>query len=166
MRQLHIPSSVVVAPGNDIRIALMLAQAAPDLVRAIFAIGAGFPILDDTQYRRLIPVARFTRTCSRYSPRVLPFLMRSMRAVISSYGLERYLHVILAGIPADARAMAESEIATAFHAGAEKLFLPSLVRSGLLRRGAAVPRRLAQGTGPCRLPGDPDPWRTGWKCTF
>lgn len=122
MRLLRIPSAVVVAPGDDIRIALMLAKAAPDRVRAILAIGAGFPILDDAQYRRLIPVARFTRTCSRYSPRVLPFLMRSMRGVIACYGLERYLHGILARVPADARAMAEPEIAAAFHAGVEKQF--------------------------------------------
>lgn len=122
MRLLHIPSAVVVAPGDDIRIALMLARAAPDLVTAIFAIGAGFPILNDAQYRRLIPVARFTRTCSRYSPKVLPFLVRSMRVVISTYGLERYLHGMLARIPADARAMADPEVAAALHAGVEKLF--------------------------------------------
>ena len=122
MRQLRIPSAVVVAPGDDVRIALMLAQAAPDLVRAIFAIGAGFPILNDAQYRRLIPVARFTRTCSRYSPKVLPFLIRSMRVVISTYGVERYLRGILARIPADARAMADPEVAAAFHDGVEKQF--------------------------------------------
>lgn len=122
MRQLHIPSAVIVAPGDDIRIALMLAQAAPNLVRAIFAIGAGFPILNDAQYRRLMPLARFVRTCSRYSPKVLPFLMRSTRSVIATYGLERYLHSILARVPADAQAMAEPEIAAAFHAGAEKQF--------------------------------------------
>lgn len=122
MRQLRIPSAVIVAPGDDIRIALMLARAEPDRVRAIFAIGAGFPIRNDAQYRRLIPVARFTRTCSRYSPKVLPFLMRSMRAVIACHGLERYLCGILARIPADARAMTEPEIAAAFRAGVEKLF--------------------------------------------
>ena len=122
MRQLRLPSAIVVAPGDDIRVALMLAKAAPDRVRAIFAIGAGFPILNDAQYRRLIPVARFTRTCSRYSPKVLPFLMRSMRGVIACHGLDRYLHGIVARIPADARAMADPEVAAAFHAGVEKLF--------------------------------------------
>ncbi|WP_207102580.1 LuxR C-terminal-related transcriptional regulator [Paracoccus shandongensis] len=122
MRQLRLRSAVVVAPGHDIRIALMLARAAPDLVRAVFAIGAGFPILNDTQYRRLIPIARFTRTCARYSPRVLPFLIRSMRVVISTYGLERYLRGILARIPADARAMADPEVAAAFRDGVDKTF--------------------------------------------
>ena len=122
MRQLRIPSAVMVAPGDDIRIALMLAQAAPDRVKAIFAIGAGFPIRNDAQYRRLIPVARFTRTCARYSPKVLSFLIRSMRGVISCYGLERYLHGIVARIPADARAMAEPEIAAAWHDGVERMF--------------------------------------------
>ena len=72
MLQLRIGSAVVVAPGDDIRIALMLARADPARVRAIFGIGCGFPILNDVQYRRLIPVARFVRACARYSPAVLP----------------------------------------------------------------------------------------------
>ncbi|WP_374300786.1 hypothetical protein [Paracoccus sp. (in: a-proteobacteria)] len=122
MRQLRIPSAIVVAPGDDIRIALMLAQADPERVRAIFGIGAGFPILEDAQYRRLIPVSRFTRACSRYSPKVLPFLIRSMRVVIARYGLERYLQGIVARVPADARAMARPEISAAFHAGVQKTF--------------------------------------------
>ena len=41
MLQLRIASAVVVAPGDDIRIALMLAQADPARVRAIFGIGCG-----------------------------------------------------------------------------------------------------------------------------
>ena len=64
MLQLSIPSAVVVAPGDDIRLALTLAQADPPRVRAIFGIGSGFPISTDAQYRRLIPVARFVRTCA------------------------------------------------------------------------------------------------------
>jgi pimeloyl-ACP methyl ester carboxylesterase len=121
MLQLRIASAPVVAPGDDIRIALMLAQADPARVRAIFGIGCGFPILNDVQYRRLIPVARFLRACARYSPRVLQFMTRGMRATVAGYGLERYMRGTLSRIPADARAFADPEIAAAFLAGAEKL---------------------------------------------
>ena len=51
----------------------------PARVRHIFGIGAGFPILDDRQYRRLIPVARFVRACARHGPSVLPFLIRGVQ---------------------------------------------------------------------------------------
>jgi pimeloyl-ACP methyl ester carboxylesterase len=122
MLQLRIPSAVVVAPGDDIRIALMLAHADPARVRAIFGLGCGFPILTDAQYRRLIPVARFVRACARYSPKVLPFMIRALVATIARYGLERYMRGTLARVPADARAFADPEIAGAFLAGAERMF--------------------------------------------
>ncbi|QDA35894.1 hypothetical protein E4191_17245 (plasmid) [Paracoccus liaowanqingii] len=122
MDRLRITSAVVVAPGDDIRIALMLAQAVPERIHAIFGIGCGFPIRTDAQYRRLIPVSRFVRTCARYSPRVLPFMLRGLRACIARYGLENYLRGTLARIPADARAFADPEIASAFCEGAARMF--------------------------------------------
>lgn len=122
MLQLRMASAVVVAPGDDIRIALMLAQADPARVRAIFGIACGFPINSDAQYRRLFPLARFFRACARHSPRVLPFLVRGVAATITRYGLERYMRETLSRIPADARAFADPEIAGAFMAAAEKSF--------------------------------------------
>jgi len=113
MLQLRIGSAVVVAPGDDIRIALMLARADPARVRAVFGIGCGFPITTDAQYRRLIPVARFVRACARYSPAVLPFLLRVLRITITRVGIERYMRGTLAGIPADAHAFADPEVASA-----------------------------------------------------
>jgi pimeloyl-ACP methyl ester carboxylesterase/DNA-binding CsgD family transcriptional regulator len=122
MAQLRIASAPVVAPGDDIRIALMLAQAEPRRVCHIFGIGSGFPILDDTQYRRLIPPARFVRALARYSPKILPFMVRSTVVTIARYGVERYLRSVFARIPADARAFAEPEVGGAFVEGVEHLF--------------------------------------------
>lgn len=120
--QLGIASAPVVAPGDDIRIALMLAQAEPCRVRHIFGIGSGFPILNDTQYRRLVPPARFTRACARYSPKVLPFMLRGALMMVMRYGVERYLRGILARVPADARAFAEPEVGGALVEGVERLY--------------------------------------------
>jgi pimeloyl-ACP methyl ester carboxylesterase len=122
MAKLGIASAPVVAPGDDIRIALMFAQAEPRRVRHIFGIGSGFPILNDTQYRRLIPPARFARTCARYSPSVLPFMIRGGVMAITRYGVERYLRGMLARIPSDARAFAEPEVGGALVEGIERLF--------------------------------------------
>jgi DNA-binding NarL/FixJ family response regulator/pimeloyl-ACP methyl ester carboxylesterase len=122
MSQLRIASAPVVAPGDDIRIALMLAQAEPARVRAVFGYGCGFPILNEAQYRRLFPLSRFLRACARYSPKVLPFLARMMRVTIARYGLERYMRGTLVRSPADARAFDDPEVVAAFVAAAEKLF--------------------------------------------
>jgi len=122
MAQMRIASAPVVAPGDDIRIALMFAQAEPRRVCHILGIGSGFPILNETQYRRLIPPARFARTCARYTPKVLPFMIRGGVKMITRYGVEHYLRGVLARIPADARAFAEPEVGGAFVEGVSRLF--------------------------------------------
>jgi pimeloyl-ACP methyl ester carboxylesterase/DNA-binding CsgD family transcriptional regulator len=122
MRLLGIASAPIVAPADDIRIALLFARAEPQRVRHVFGIGAGFPILNDAQYRRLIPIARFVRACARYSPRVLPFMIRGIRMTIVRGGVERYLRGTLARIPADARAFADPEVGGALVEGVERMF--------------------------------------------
>lgn len=122
MAQLRIASAPVVAPADDIRIALMFAQAEPRRVGHIFGIGSGFPILNEAQYRRLIPIARFVRACARYSPKVLPFMVRGGFITVKRSGVERYLRGSLARIPADARAFAEPEVGGAFVEGVERMF--------------------------------------------
>jgi pimeloyl-ACP methyl ester carboxylesterase/DNA-binding CsgD family transcriptional regulator len=122
MAQLRIASAPVVAPGDDIRIALMLAQAEPRRVCHIFGIGSGFPILNDAQYRRLIPLTRFVRACARYSPKILPFMLRAISVTIARYGVERYLRGVLARIPADARAFADPEIGGTYVEAVERMY--------------------------------------------
>jgi pimeloyl-ACP methyl ester carboxylesterase len=122
MAQLRIASAPVVAPADDIRIALMLAQAEPPRVRHIFGIGSAFPILNDAQYRRLHPIGRFVRACARYAPRILPFMIRGLQITIKRRGVERYIRGTLARIPADVRAFAEPEVGAAWVEGVERMF--------------------------------------------
>lgn len=123
MVQFGIKQTVVLTWGDDIRIAMMLAQADPAAVRHIIGVGSGFPILNDTQYRRLIPVARFVRACARYAPSALPFLAKAFRATMLRHGIERYLRGMLTSIsPADACAFSEPEIAEAVIAGTSYLY--------------------------------------------
>jgi pimeloyl-ACP methyl ester carboxylesterase/DNA-binding CsgD family transcriptional regulator len=128
MLQLRIASAVVVAPGDDIRIALMLTHADPARVVAIFGIASGFPIRTDAQHRRLIPIARFVRACARYSPSVLPFMLRMLKVAIARYGIEAYLRGMVARVPADARAFADPEIASAWVSAAERMYLADSFR--------------------------------------
>jgi len=153
MLQLRIGSAVVVAPGDDIRIALMLARADPARVRAVFGIGCGFPITTDAQYRRLIPVARFVRACARYSPAVLPFLLRVLRITITRVGIERYMRGTLAGIPADAHAFADPEVASAWVSAAERMYIADSFReSAIAAEFVAFHRDWPDGLGDVRCP--------------
>jgi pimeloyl-ACP methyl ester carboxylesterase len=122
MNQLRIASAPLVTVADDLRIALMFARAEPRRVRHVFGIGASFPIRNDAQYRRLIPIARFVRACARYSPRILPFMIRGVQRTIRRGGVERYLRGNFAGVAADARAFANREVAEAIVGGVERVF--------------------------------------------
>jgi pimeloyl-ACP methyl ester carboxylesterase len=122
MTALGIDSATVIAPSDDIRIALMLARAAPGAVRHIVGLSCGFPILDDAQFRRLMPVSRFVRACAQYEPRVLPIAAKAFRITMLRYGIERYLRGMVAGSPADSRALADPAIATAVVAGVHYMY--------------------------------------------
>jgi pimeloyl-ACP methyl ester carboxylesterase/DNA-binding CsgD family transcriptional regulator len=153
MLQFRIGSAVVVAPGDDIRIALMLARADPARVRAVFGVACGFPITTDTQYRRLIPVARFVRACARYSPAVLPSMLQVLRATITRTGIERYMRGTLARVPADARAFADPEIASAWVSAAERMFIAdSFQKSAVAAEFVALHRDWPDGLGDVECP--------------
>jgi DNA-binding CsgD family transcriptional regulator/pimeloyl-ACP methyl ester carboxylesterase len=117
LRRLAAARVTMVAPTDDIRIALMLAKADPGRVGHIVGIGSGFPILTAEQYRRMHPVGRFFRACARYTPAALPFITKAFRATTMRYGIEGYFRATLRTIPGDARAFARREVADAVAAG-------------------------------------------------
>ena len=117
---------MVVAPTDDIRIALMLAHAAPARIGHIIGLGSGFPILTTAQYQRMHAVGRFFRACARYTPATLPFITKAFRAIMMRYGIDGYFRATLRAIPGDGRAFAHREIADAVAAGFAYTFGTSL----------------------------------------
>jgi pimeloyl-ACP methyl ester carboxylesterase/DNA-binding CsgD family transcriptional regulator len=113
----RIERALVVAPVDDIRIALDLAHAAPERIRGVVAIGAGFPIQTIEQYRRLHVIGRFFRVCARYTPQVLPFAAKAFHAWTRRFGVEAVMRKALSGVPGDARAFAQPEVAEAIVSG-------------------------------------------------
>ncbi|MFQ8433392.1 LuxR C-terminal-related transcriptional regulator [Amaricoccus sp. W119] len=101
LQRLGNVSVTVVAPTDDIRLALMLAHADPRSISHVVGIGSGFPILTSTQYRRLHPVGRFFRACARYAPAALPFVAKAFRAMMMRYGIEAYYSATFRAIPGD-----------------------------------------------------------------
>jgi DNA-binding CsgD family transcriptional regulator/pimeloyl-ACP methyl ester carboxylesterase len=114
IRRLDAGRLTVVAPTDDIRIALMLAHVEPRIGHVI-GIGSGFPILTTVQYQRMHAVGRFFRACARYTPATLPFITKAFRAIMNR--IEGYFRATLRAIPADSRAFANREIADAVAAG-------------------------------------------------
>jgi pimeloyl-ACP methyl ester carboxylesterase/DNA-binding NarL/FixJ family response regulator len=117
MDRLAIDRCPIVAPIDDIRIALMFARRFPGRVEGIVSFGAGFPIMTPEQYRRLHRTARFFRANARYAPMTLPFLTKLFRALIRRKGVPAYVAAALVGREADERAFADPEVAEAITAG-------------------------------------------------
>jgi pimeloyl-ACP methyl ester carboxylesterase/DNA-binding CsgD family transcriptional regulator len=115
--RLRVDHITVVAPTDDIRIALMLAQADPARIEHIVGIGAGFPILTPAQYQRMHAVGRFFRACARHTPGTLPFIAKAFRAIMLRHGTEDFFRRTLRSIPGDERAFSNRDVADAVAAG-------------------------------------------------
>lgn len=113
----RIDRALVVAPVDDIRIALELAHTAPERIRGVVGLGTGFPIQTMEQYRRLHVIGRFFRVCARYTPQVLPFAAKAFHAWTRRFGVEAVMRKALSGVPSDARAFARPEVAEAMVSG-------------------------------------------------
>lgn len=122
MGQAGIERCPVVAAWYEITAALMLAGRVPERVTQIVAIGAAFPIWRIEQFRRLEPAGRVFVACARYMPQALPFLVRAARARMLRTGLEAFLQANFRTSAADARAVAEPEIADAVISGFTRLY--------------------------------------------
>lgn len=154
--RLGAPTVSIVAPTDDIRIALMLSHAEPARIGQIVAIGAGFPVLTETQYRRMHTIGRFFRACARYTPATLPFIAKAFRAVVMRYGVDGFFRATLRAIPGDFRAYTQREIADAVAAGFSYTFGTSLTSeaafcSDLVRFHQDWPRGLGDVACPVTL---------------
>ncbi len=116
LRQAGIERCPVVAPTYEMRIALMLARQAPNLVERIVGVACMFPILRAEQLRRMQTMPRFHRSAVRYAPYLLPFITRAWHAHVRRCGLREAIDKNYPRSRADGRAIADLEIAEAFAA--------------------------------------------------
>jgi pimeloyl-ACP methyl ester carboxylesterase/DNA-binding CsgD family transcriptional regulator len=124
MDKLNIVRCPVIAPADDFRIALMMAQQKPDRISHLFADAAGFPIATPEHYRRLHPIARFFRANARYVPDSLPFVFKVMRAMIRRQGVSTYIRKSLSHFPIDQTVFADPAVSDAMVAGFQLLIGP------------------------------------------
>ena len=115
--QAGIAHCPVVASEFGIRLALMLARAAPQRVERIVGVGCAFPILNMKQFRRLHPTGRAFQASVRFAPHMLQFFVRATLSRILRTGVEEFMRGMFRQELADARAIADREVAEAITAG-------------------------------------------------
>lgn len=112
-RQTGLARCPVVAHFYDIRLALALAHRAPEAVERIVGISCMFPIENLAQFRRLNAISRFYVATIRYTPYLLPFIVRAWHADMRRNGLAAAIRQVYRGHLADERAFARPDIAAA-----------------------------------------------------
>ena len=116
---LGIRKAAVVPLGADIRFAMRLAIARPDLVTGIIACAGTLPVSNPAQYDRMGKWHKFILANARYAPLILPFLVRAGFSLARRIGKEQFLNSVNAGSPSDIRTFAQPEVREAMLLGSE-----------------------------------------------
>ncbi len=116
---LGIRKAAAVPLGADVRYAMRLAIARPDLLTGILACSGTLPISTPAQYDRMGKWHKFILANARYAPLILPFLVRAGFSLARRIGKEQFLNSVNAGSPADIRTFADPEVREAMLLGSE-----------------------------------------------
>jgi pimeloyl-ACP methyl ester carboxylesterase/DNA-binding CsgD family transcriptional regulator len=116
---LGVRKAAVVPLGADVRYAMRLAIARPELVSGIVACSGTLPISTPAQYDRMGKWHKFILANARYAPLILPFLVRAGFSLARRIGKEQFLNSVNAGSAADIRTFADPEVREAMILGSE-----------------------------------------------
>lgn len=116
---LGVAKAAVLPLGADVRYAMRLAIARPELVTGILACAGTLPISTAAQYDRMGKWHKFILANARYAPLILPFLVRAGFSLARRIGKEQFLNSVNAGSSADIRTFADPEVREAMLLGSE-----------------------------------------------
>lgn len=88
-----------------------------DRAAGLLAVGAAVPILSTAQFASMSTLQRITATTARYTPRMLPFIIRAAINQINHHGEGRLLRSLYRNSPDDQRTLANPEVRDIIIAG-------------------------------------------------
>lgn len=109
----------VVAVGDDNLFAIEAEKQRPGTIRAVIAPGGALPYLNRAQVERMAKWHRFIQAAARYTPHLLPFMVRMAMKLIRRVGLRSFMQTTFSQSDADTRTLALPGVAEALMAGAE-----------------------------------------------
>lgn len=116
---LGVRRGAIVSMGADLRYAVSLAAARPNLFTGILACAAHLPLHRADQYDRMGKWQRFAQANARYAPRIVPFLVQAGFSLARRIGKEGFFARLNGSSTADMAAMAHLEVREAMLAGSE-----------------------------------------------
>lgn len=119
LSHLKIKQCAVMALGADLRFAMRLGIAQPDLVTGILACSGALPAMTAAQYERMHKWHRFILANARYAPKILPFLVKAGFSLARRLGNAAFFEAVNADSPADLRTFADPKVREAILMGSE-----------------------------------------------
>ena len=108
--QMGIKDAVVLGHMAGAVYAYASAAQAPDHIRAIVNVSGGVPIISRSQFADMSHRQRVVAYTARYTPSLLPFVVRAGISQINSGGTERFMQSLYANASIDMNTLADPEV--------------------------------------------------------
>ncbi len=116
---LGVKRAAVLSQGADMRFAMELGVARPELLSGIVACGGTLPTQTAAQYERMDKWQRFILANARYAPKILPFLVKAGFALARRVGKEQFFNSVNSSSRGDLRTFADPQVREAMVLGSE-----------------------------------------------
>ncbi len=119
MDHLEIETCPFISLGSDVFFSIYFHQAYPTRVNAILACAGTFPLNNATQYERMGKWHRFILASARYTPHLLPFMVKAGFSLARRTSKRAFTHAVFRSSKVDVAAFETPEIYEAVICGSE-----------------------------------------------
>ncbi len=119
MDHLKIDRCPVVSLGSDMFYSAYFHQAHPERISAVIACSGTFPLDRSAQYERMDKWHRFILAGARYTPHLLPFMVKAGFSLARRLGKRGFVHAVYGGSDADVATFENPEVFEAMVCGSD-----------------------------------------------
>jgi len=116
---LGVAACPFLSMGGDVFFSASFHERFPERVTAIIACAGILPLSRPEQYERMHKWHRFILAGARYTPHLLPFMVKAGFALARKLGKRRFIHAVYGDSPADVETFEEPEVYEAMVVGSE-----------------------------------------------
>ena len=116
---LGVQSCPFISLSSDVFYSAYFHQAHPDRITAIIACSGSFPLDRSAQYERMDKWHRFILASARYTPHLLPFMVKAGFSLARKLGKNGFVHAVFGNSKADVATFEEPEVFEAMVTGSE-----------------------------------------------
>ncbi|MEZ5715092.1 MAG: LuxR C-terminal-related transcriptional regulator [Paracoccaceae bacterium] len=116
---LGVRACPFISLGGDFYFSAHFADAHPDRVTALIACSGILPLTRSEQYERMHKWHRFILAGARYTPHLLPFMVKAGFALARRLGKRSFVHAVYGDSPADVETFEDPEVFEAMVVGSE-----------------------------------------------